>query len=161
MKQSNTEFNLSGEFNLLRIIFYSLAVVPVMHILIVSSGVLTAPSMPSELAEGDFFRIMIGVALLLSVVAPNIRKLVLGKNNGERNQQPQALLTRYKAAVIVSLVLWDAVATIGLIGAALLGDVTACYSLSLLALAGMFFARPKEQEFLQLAKDRCLQPVEF
>lgn len=161
MKQSNIEFNLSGEFNLLRIIFYSLAAVPLMHIVIVSSGVLTAPSMPSELAEGDFFRILVGVALLLSVVAPNVRKLLLGKSNGQRNQLPQELLSRYKVAVIISLVLWDAVATIGLIGAALLGDVTACYSLSMLALAGMFFARPREQEFVDLSRERCLQVVEF
>lgn len=161
MKQSNNDFNISGEFNLLRIIFYSLSAVPLMHIVVISAGMLTAPSMPSDLAEGDFIRILVGTALLLSVIAPNVRKVLLGKSNGERNQTAQSLFARYKIAVIVSLVLWDAVATLGLFGAALLGDVTTCYSLSLLAIAGMFFARPKIQEFTQFSKERCLQPVEF
>lgn len=148
MKRANIEFSLEGEFASLRFIFLSLFILPVLYILVVSAGVLAAQSVRQGDESQDSLTALIGVAILISVIAPQLRGYLLKSKTKLTLDADYAksVFDRYRIAVIVSLIAWDAVATIGLVAASLYGAETISYSLSTLSLIWMFFARPKEAE---------------
>ena len=107
------------------------------------SSALAAPDLPSALAW-----VGAAVAIALLVAAPIARRKMLEKGalGGHSHERQATALEGYRLATLLSFILREGAAIIGLMLTLLTGDPIWCYALGALTIVAMFTAWPRREE---------------